>query len=404
MRTIANLALLALAASAFPSAAENWPAWRGPQYNGISTETNLPVEWSRTKNVLWKVKLHGAGVSSPVVWGDRLYITASDGRKNDRLHVTAYRTSDGKQLWHVQLFGTAPTNLYAPGGMAVPTPVTDGKHLYCLFGTGDLVCLDRDGQPRWIRSLAQEYGPFRNRWGMASSPILVGDLLVIQVDHWGESYLLGVDADTGRNRWKRKRDAHVNWTSPVSWPSAGGGTIVAIGTGRIDGYRPSDGKRLWSIDGINDQCVPSPLCYASRLFVGSAEDCRALALDKAGKPLEVWRNRRTKAYVSTPLCYRGCMYISGKGGVMTCLDVATGKQLWKERLEGECQATPVGADGKVYVATKQGTVYVLRAGKEFEPLARNEMGELIVATPAVAARRIYIRGDKHLYCIGSPTR
>src|SRR4029077_5824563 len=123
---------------------------------------------------------------------------------------------DGSRLWHTRLFGTAPTDLYPPGGMAVPTPATDGKHLYALFGTGALVALERAGKPVWIRSLAQEYGPFRNRWGMGTSPMLVGDLLVLQVDHWSQSYLLGIDAGSGSNRWKTDRDASVNWSSPVA--------------------------------------------------------------------------------------------------------------------------------------------------------------------------------------------
>src|SRR5947208_1809237 len=181
--------------------AENWPGWRGPDHNGISTEKGLPEKWSATENVRWKAPLPGAGVSAPIVWGNHVFVTASDGRQNDRLHLLCFDRDTGKQLWHARFFGSAVSEgQFAPGGMAVPTPATDGKHVFALFGTGDLVCVDFDGRPVWVRSLAQEYGPFRNRWGMAGSPVLVGDLLVVQVDHSGPCYLLGVDAATGANR------------------------------------------------------------------------------------------------------------------------------------------------------------------------------------------------------------
>src|SRR5262245_21941580 len=212
MKRMVFILLLACAPAA---PAGNWPGFRGPEGNGLSREKGLPVRWSKTDNVRWKVALQGAGVSTPVVWGDRVFLTASDGRLNDRLHVVCYRRGDGRELWHARFFGSAlPEGQFPPGGMAVPTPATDGRRLYALFGTGDLVCLDLEGRPVWVRSLAAEYGPFRNRWGMAASPLLVNDLLVIQVDHWGRSYLLGVDAGTGANRWKTDRDASVNWTSP----------------------------------------------------------------------------------------------------------------------------------------------------------------------------------------------
>src|SRR5262245_23352356 len=180
--------------------AEDWPGWRGPLHTGISGEKGLPVVWSNSENVRWKTPLTGAGVSAPVVFGEHVFLTASSGRLNDRLHVSCYNRKNGKELWQTRLLGTMPTDLYAPGGMAVPTPATDGERLYVLFGTGDLAALDMEGRPVWVRSLAEEYGPFRNRWGMGSSPILLGDALIVQVDHWSQSYLLAVDAKTGKNK------------------------------------------------------------------------------------------------------------------------------------------------------------------------------------------------------------
>ena len=196
--------------------AENWPGWRAGRQRRLRRERPADALVGH-ENVRWKAPLHGAGVSAPIVWGERVFVTSSDGRLNDRLHLPCYHRDDGRLLWHARFFGSAVSEgQFAPGGMAVPTPATDGKRVFALFGTGDLVCVDLDGKPVWVRSLAQEYGPFRNRWGMASSPLLAGELLVVQVDHWGQSYLLGVDAATGANRWRTVRDASVNWTSPVA--------------------------------------------------------------------------------------------------------------------------------------------------------------------------------------------
>src|SRR5262249_46593887 len=157
------LPTIGLVLASVASSSADWPGWRGPEGTGVTSEKNLPLEWSATKNVRWKVELRGAGVSTPVVMGERVFLTASDGRSKDGLHVYCHHRAGGRLLWHTRLFGSAPTDLFAPGGMAVPTPVTDGKHLFTLFGTGDLACLDFDGKPVWVRSLAEEYGPFRNR-------------------------------------------------------------------------------------------------------------------------------------------------------------------------------------------------------------------------------------------------
>src|SRR5262245_40950949 len=205
--TLCLLTLLMLLLLTGTVPAENWPCWRGPAHNGVSSETALPARWSATENVRWKAELPGVGVSAPIIWGERVFVTASDGRLNDRLHLLCFHRDHGKLLWHTRFFGSAASEgQFGPGGMAVPTPATDGQHVFALFGTGDLVCVDSEGRPVWVRSLAQEYGPFRNRWGMAASPILIGDLLVVLVDHSGQSYLLGVEAATGANRWRVTRD------------------------------------------------------------------------------------------------------------------------------------------------------------------------------------------------------
>jgi outer membrane protein assembly factor BamB len=398
-------ALLALCLCPLASRADNWPGWRGPTGDGISAEKGLPVSWSPTHNVRWKVELPGAGVSAPVVWGEHVFLTASTGRLNDELHVLCHRRGDGRQLWHVRLFGTSPTDLYPPGGMAVPTPATDGERLYTLFGTGDLVCLDFAGKPVWIRSLAQEYGPFRNRWGMSASPVLIGDRLLVQVDHWSQSYLLAADARTGATRWKKDRDAAVNWSTPLPVRVKGTPQLVVTGTRKVKGYDLRTGAELWSVGGLDNQCIPTPVAADGLVFLTSGTGTLAVRLDGGpGRDRVAWENKRARAFVPSPLVYEGRLYVPADQDFVTCLDVARGTKLWKERLRGSFHASPVAGDGKVYFPTKEGVVRVLRAGPVFELLGENNLGEMIVASPAIAGGALFLRGEKHLFCIAGPSR
>jgi outer membrane protein assembly factor BamB len=387
------------------AAADDWPGWRGPTADGVTAEKRLPVTWSATENVRWKVPVPGAGVSSPVVRGERIFLTASTGRRNDELHVYYYHRKDGKLLWHTRLFGTAPTDLYAPGGMAVPTPVTDGKHLFCLFGTGDLACLDLDGRPVWLRSLAEEYGPFRNRWGMGTSPILVGDLLVVQVDHTSRSYLLGVDTATGGNRWKADREAGVNWTSPLAVKVKDRVEIVALGTHRANGYDAKTGVELWSVSGLHEQCIPSPVALGDVVFVTSGVGTLAVKLDGSTGAVDktnvMWRNKKIVSYIASPVASEGRLFVVDGKGFCTCLDAASGKQVWRDRMGDQNHASLVAGDGKLYVPSKDGVVRVALAGPKFQLLAANDIGEMIVASLAVSDGDIFIRGEKHLFCIGA---
>jgi len=399
-----KIAFLCLLAAPTFAAAEDWPQWRGPGAAGLSGEKDLPVHWSGGENIRWKVPLHGAGVSCPVVWKDRIFLTASTGRNNDQLHVTCHSAKDGALLWQTRLLGTTPTDLFAPGGMAVPTPATDGERVYLLFGTGDLAALDLEGRPLWIRSLAEEYGPFRNRWGMGTSPILVDDLLIVQVDHWSQSYLLGLDKTSGKNRWKTDRDTAVNWTSPLPAKTKEGTQLVAFGTHKARGYDAVSGKELWSVNGLHQQCIPSPVLAGDLVVATSGVSSIGIRLDgKTGDITDsnvVWTNKKAAAFLPSPVSYGGLVYLPGDKGIVLCLDGKSGKQLWKERLGGSYYASPVAGDGKVYFASKEGTVYVVRAGRDFELLAENDLGEGIVASPAVSGGSIFLRGEKHLFRVG----
>jgi outer membrane protein assembly factor BamB len=403
------LGCLIVLASASTVLADNWPGWRGVGNHGISAEKNLPLSWSRTKNVRWKVELQGAGVSQPIVWNDRIFLTASDGRLNDQLHVHCYARGDGRLLWHSRLFGSAPTDLYPPGGMAVPTPATDGKLVYVLFGTGELAALDFDGKPVWIRSLADEYGPFRNRWGMGTSPILAEDTLYVQVDHWSQSYLLAVEAKTGANRWKIDRPTSVNWSSPLAVKNKDRLEIVTFGTNFVRSYDAEKGTELWRVDGMHFQCIPSPVVMGDLVFACSGENTMAVRMDGSRGDLTKshvqWKNKKAGAFLPSPLLYQGHLYLPSDRAFVSCYDAKNGTQVWKERLGEsdsgavEFHASPVAGAGRVYFTSKNGSVKVLRAGATFELLADNAMGETIIASPAISNGQIFLRGQTHLFCI-----
>lgn len=390
-----------------PLFGENWAGWRGPGSRGISSEEQLPTRWSKTENVLWKAPLFGAGVSQPIVWGDHVFVTSSDDRDNRRQHLLCYHRKDGRLLWHNRYFGSAVSEgQYAPGGMAVSTPTADGERVYALFGTGDLVCVDFEGSPVWIRSLAQEYGKFSNRWGMASSPLLVGNALLVQVDHFGESYLLNIDRKTGANRWRTKRETAVNWTSPVAVEIQGKTQIITAGTKRVQAYDLETGKELWSFRGLHEQCIPTPLVCDNRLYLVEGEGHHTVALrlddaqgDRTTSHL-LWREKTTGAQIPSPLCAKGLYYYVEDQGFAACRDAATGKLIWRERLQGKYSASPVAGAGKLYCTSQAGVVTVLALGEEYRFLARNDVGEMIVASPALSQGCVFLRGEKHLYCIG----
>ncbi|MFO0844337.1 MAG: PQQ-binding-like beta-propeller repeat protein [Gemmataceae bacterium] len=390
---------------ALPAAADDWPGWRGPNRDGVSAEKRFPTRWSATENVRWKAAVPGLGVSAPIVCGDRVFLTSSGGKAGEELYLLGYDRADGRELWRRRMFGSELSDgQYAPGAMAVPTPTTDGKRVFALYGTGDLVCVDTDGRPVWIRSLAGEYGAFRNRWGMASSPLLIDGLLVVQVDHWTGSYLLGVDAATGKNRWKTPRGVGVNWTSPVVAGAGKDKVIVAVGTNTVKGYDPATGQELWALPGQLPQSIPTPVVRGDRMWVQSGQGftslCLRLGADGKAAPSKEWTAPSKGAEIPSPLVLGDYYYYAEDSGFVACLRADTGEPVWRRRLPAKVHASPVAAGDTLYLTTMSGAVTVLRAGPEYKLLARNELGEALVASPALANGCIFLRGEKHLYCIG----
>jgi outer membrane protein assembly factor BamB len=390
--------------------AADWPGWRGPHRTGVTEDSGAPTTWSATEGVLWKTPLPGQGVSNPIVWGDRVLITASEGPQQAELLIVCLDTADGREHWRLPLWGTAPTLFHAEkSGMATPSPVTDGEHVYAFFGTGDVFCVDLDGRLVWQRSLADEYGAFENRFAVSSSPLLYGDLLILQCDHYGQSYALALDKASGENRWKTDRpECWLSWSSPlvVSATDENRDELVLCGSEKIDALDPLTGRPLWTMPGLAHECVPTPVVGHGLLYAVSGPNGATFAIRPGGHgdisgTHVAWTNDRGAPFVPSAILVGDYYYLINDQGIGTCLDARDGRQLWRKRFGGAFTASPVAADGRVYFVNEEGETLVLAASEpEYRELGRNPLGEPVYASPAIAGGRIYLRGVRHLYALG----
>ena len=385
--------------------ASNWPGWRGPNGDGVSTETNLPVKWSATKGIRWKVELPGKGISTPVIWENRLFVTSSSGAYHNELHVLCLDRRDGSTLWHQRFEGTTAAGfVQARTSMANPTPVTDGKLVWVFFGTGDFYCLDMRGNLLWNRALVREYERFQNRFGMSSSPVLVGGMVILQCDHRGRSYLIAMNGHTGENVWKTHRAEHLSWTTPLVTLVGGRRELIVCGTYQVKGYDPSTGHELWVARGLKRDTVPTAVAGDGLVFAVSGHGGATLAIRAGGlgditDTHIVWKSRRGSPFIPSPLLLDGLYYMIHDKGVATCLHAKTGKLAWRKRLGHSFTASPVAGDGKLYFIGENGTVTVMAADTRGRVLSRNRLGEPVFSSPAIAYGDIFVRGAQHLFCI-----
>jgi outer membrane protein assembly factor BamB len=380
--------------------AGDWPQFRGRGGEAVSDEKNLPVKWSTTENVRWKAELPGRGVSSPVIADGRVYVTAASAYRERRLHLLCFDAATGEKKWERQIEATGSTMCHPKTSMAAPTPVTDGKSVYALFATGDLAAFSRDGDLLWYRALARDYPDISNQVGMAASPVLAGDTLLVPLENAGDSFAIGVDVKTGRNRWKVPRRRDVNWVTPIVTRFQGKTAALFQTSGEITAYDVSSGEMLWSYKSTNLGSVPSPAVLDDLVIVPGNPSSLALRLSEGGKPEVVWKSRKLAAAYASPVVYQGRIYAMTGIGV-ACLDAATGEEIWRERLGHGFSASPVIADGKLYVAKEEGDTSVVQLGEKPKILANNALKEPLLATPAIANGAIYLRTDKHLYCIAA---
>lgn len=431
-------AALLCGAITIPISAQDWPQWRGPSGNGASGETNLPVEWSATEGVAWKADLGGVGVSSPVVVGERVFVTSQIGagqsRQGPRLAqgttatgersigapraaaaapespaflVEAFDKATGRRLWQhrVEAVGPMPT-VHDKHNMASPSPVTDGTRVYAWFGTGQLVALDMDGRLVWQRHLGKEIGPFEINWGHSSSPTVFGDTLILLCDHQPASYLLAIDSRTGLDRWKVDRGSgRQSYSTPFVVTTPAGPELVVNSNQRVDVYDPRTGAFLWHVGGPNQFPIPSPAYRDGVLFVsrgyrsGPYMAVRAGGRGDVNESHVVWQTPTGAPYISSLVEVNGLIFMASDVGAVTVLDAATGERVWQQRVNGIFSASPVTGDGKVYFVSETGEVVVIRASRQPEVLARNDIGERLIASPAIAGGHLFLRSDDRLFAI-----
>jgi outer membrane protein assembly factor BamB len=408
--------------------AENWPQWRGPSGNNISGETNLPAEWSATKNVAWKTPLPGMGGSTPIVWNDRIFLTSEDG---DDLVLLCLDTK-GKQLWKTKLGGGKKRFRADEGNQASPSPCTDGKHIYAFFGTGDFACCDLQGKIVWKFDAVERYGKFDILHGMHVTPLLDGDRLYLSLLHGAGAWVVALDKTTGKEVWKVARptdgtfEGTHSYASPVLWRAGQEPVLVVHGCDYTTGHRLTDGSEIWRLGDLNpkryyDQTfriIASPTATSDLLIVPTCKAGPVVALKPgakgaihAGSPFEQWRipggtkERAAKTPdVPCPLIHDGLVYLvrqyAREKTTLICLDLKSGKERYQEPLHSaRYRASPVYADGKIYLAARDGTVTVVKPGPKFEIIATNKLEDEIASSPVVSGGRIYIRGFEALYAI-----
>ncbi|MBA4190687.1 MAG: hypothetical protein C0467_22105 [Planctomycetaceae bacterium] len=391
--------LFALAPTVTLSASD-WPQFRGPNATGVSDEKNLPTEWSKTKGIAWKADLPGRGASSPVIVGNRVYVTCSSGTRDDRLHVLCFDAATGKQLWHRQLQATGSTACHPKTCMAANTPVADETGVYALFATGDMAAFDADGTLRWYRSLVGDYPTITNAVGMASSPILAAGRLIVPMDNAGESFLAALDTKYGKNVWKVERPRVISWTTPLVRTVGNATELLFAGPKGLTNYDATTGETRWTFK-EGGGSVPVGTLDGDSIYlpVGGVSRFKIDAKGIAEKP--EWAARDARSSYSSPLLYSGKVYTTDGQGFITCVDAKSGKQNYKERVKGAFSASAVAAEGKVYFLNETGICTVLDGKSDaFEVISTNDLGETTLGTPAIAGGRIFIRSDKAIYAIG----
>lgn len=415
MRTfIATIGVVAAALAA--GRAENWPQWRGPQANGISTETNLPVRWSQTENITWKLPLPAWSGSTPIVWGDRIFLNVAE---NGRLFLWAIDRDKGVAVWKQHL--SDGDHRERKQNMSTPSPVTDGRGVWVMTGTGILKGFDFEGKELWMRDIQKDYGRFGINWGYGSSPMLYDDSLYVQVLHGMKtddpSYVLRISKANGRTIWRVERPTSARQESPDSYTTPallryGTNTEVVITGGDVvTGHDVNTGKELWRVDGLNPdndgayRIVASPVVHGG-LIIAPSRERPMLAIRSGGRgdatSSHVMWSFNNGPDVPTPVTNGTHVYVVNDRGIMWCLDAKTGKEIYgRQRLRPSTYSGSfVMADGKLYITNEDGLTSVIRTGPKFELLAENNLDDYTLSSPAISDGQIFIRTAGALWAIG----
>lgn len=429
LRSLALLALFLFVAGS--ARAGNWPQWRGPDGNSVSTETGLPTAWSETAGLAWKAALPEWGTSTPAVWEDAVFLTT---QADDRLLLLRLDAANGETVWTRQV-GSGKAARKTPEAanrsakfhdlhnLASPSPVSDGERVIVHFGNGDLASYTFDGTQEWKRNLADDFGPYTIWWGHANSPVLFDDLVISVcmqdslagvADKLSPSYVVAHDKRTGEVVWHQARMTGAEaeqcdaYTTPVFVDSGRGTAMALMGGNQLDAYDPATGEQLWSLPGlVGGRTITGPTAADGLLYttVGMRGPLQAINLAGRGERTAgeavVWQETKSTPDTCCPVVAGGLLFIVTDDGVATCFDAKTGDQHWRERLNGRnYKSSPLIADGHVYFLGREGHCTVIKAAPKFELVAENKLDDEFLASPAVSNRRIYLRGRSALYAIG----
>ncbi|HUQ92482.1 MAG TPA: PQQ-binding-like beta-propeller repeat protein [Bryobacteraceae bacterium] len=395
---------------------ENWPQWRGPNLDGSSGEKNLPVKWSKTENVTWRIDMPSRSGSTPIIWGEKIFLNVADG---DNLELWCLHREKGNVLWKRPIAGG--NFKINKQNMSSPSPVTDGKNVYVLIGTGIMKGFDFEGKELWIRDIQKDYGKFGLNWGYGSSALLYADALYVPVMHGMKtddpSYVLRIDTKTGKTLAKVERPTKAQVESPDSYTTpavvkAGNRTeLILTGGDLVTAHDLTTLQELWRADVLNptnyamNRIIASPLVKDGLVYASSRVK-PFVALKPGGKG-DVSRSAVLWTYdkgpdVPTPVSDGKLLFIANDRGILSCLDAKTGEEIWgSQRIAAAIySSSPVLADGKVYITNEEGTTTVIRAGRQFEVLAENKLEEYTLSSPAISQGQIFLRTEKGLYCIG----
>jgi outer membrane protein assembly factor BamB len=396
--------------------ADNWPDWRGPARQGHSTERELPLRWSATENVRWKVPLPDDGNSTPVVWGNRIFLTQAVGKGvNSRRMIWCLDRADGKKLWEKGVTYPEKEPTHATNPYCSASPATDGERVVVSFGSAGMYCYDFEGKELWTKDL----GKLEHIWGNASSPILHGDLAILWCGPGERQYLLAVNKRTGAEVWRHDEPGGASglggnkswvgsWSTPIIVRVGDHDELVLSVPEKLKGFDPATGKELWSCAGLGKLVYTSPvhadgIVVAMSGYGGPALACRLGGRGDVTQTHRLWRHPRATQRIGSPAIIGGLVYLVEESGVPRCYELKTGKEIWQvaERQSGTTWSSAVAAGGRLYVASHSGDTVVLRADPKFERLARSSLGERVLSSVAVSDGELFIRSYKNLWCIAS---
>lgn len=395
-------ALAIAAATCPPTVAADWPAFRGQGGSSAPDGADPPVEWSveSGQNVAWAVDLPGRGVSGPIVVGDRVFVTASGGPRRERLHVIAIDAATGRTAWSRQMWATGRPNCHPTSANAAPTPCTDGERVFAFYSSNDLAAFTLDGDLAWVRGLALDHPGVGNDIGMASSPVVSGEAVVVQAECQGESFAIGVDRRTGKTLWEAERPRQSNWASPLSWTTADGRAAVWLQDGGgVSLLDATTGEQLARID-ADCSGIASPAAAGDNRLVLASGGVTVYQGPFEGVVEPLLRAGKLQTGSPTPVVAGDRVLVVKRGGILTCGDLNTGNVPWRKRIGGSFWATPAAASGRLYCVNAKGEATVVSL-EDGEILSEADFGEDVLGSPAVSGNAVYFRGVGTLWKIAS---